>query len=227
MKFWILLGSIAALLALGMPSCIIGTDRCDAHQVEVNKDSHSLCVCEPGAVINASGVGCTPCGTNEEVSGDSCVCAPGFARLAADAECEQSELGGACSSEAECNGSFPYCTGADGYCTTRDCTANADCAEGWSCETNDDVRYCKKAPSGLGAPCTSSDDCKAFEASSCDLLQTRTCMLQGCATGDVVCPNEWACCDFSALLGSPLSVCTQPEELTSGSCPFGGSMVTP
>ncbi len=227
MKSYVVLGGLAALSAFGMFGCIVGGDRCDAHQVELDKDSHVVCVCEPGAVISASGVGCTPCGANEEVSGDSCVCAPGFARLTADGGCEASELGGACSSEAECGNEYPYCTGEGGYCTARDCTRNADCAEGWSCETAGEVRYCKKAPSGLGVSCESSDDCKDFEASSCDLLQTKTCMLQGCATGDVVCPNEWGCCDFSGLLGSPLSVCVTPDQLSDGGCPFGGSMVTP
>ncbi|MFT3925868.1 MAG: hypothetical protein QM778_25215 [Myxococcales bacterium] len=227
MKSWILRGAWAALLSLGSWACIIGNEKCDAHQVELNKDSYSLCVCEPNAVINANGVGCTPCGANEEAKDDQCVCKDGFAKLSADGGCEPSAIGGACNVASDCSEAFPYCTGESGYCTARDCSANADCPAGWSCEAAGDVKYCKKAPSGLGSPCESNDDCSGFEAAYCDQVQSHTCILQGCAVGDAVCPSEWGCCDYSALLGSPLSVCVGPDALSGGSCPSGGSLVTP
>jgi hypothetical protein len=225
------LGSLSAALALfGTQGCIIGEEKCSAHQVELNQDDFKLCVCEPGSVIHPSGVGCTPCGENEEAKGDACVCKTGFAKLATDGACEKTEAGTACSGDTDCPTSYPFCASAPdgaGYCTLKECGKNADCPGTYSCEAAADYHYCKQAPTGLGAPCTSNADCESFEASSCDTFQTHTCLLQGCATGDSVCPNEWGCCDYSGLLGAPLSVCIEPAGLTDGACPQGGSLVTP
>lgn len=229
MKFWIMRGGWAALWVLATSGCITGGDKCDAHQVEFDEGGYFLCVCEPGSVIDPSGVGCNPCGANEEAREEMCACKPGFAKLSPESGCEKSEIGASCSSEAECPPTYPYCAAADaaGYCTARDCTANADCPEGWSCEEAAGIRHCAKPPTGLGTSCTSNDDCSAFAASYCDTIQTHSCILQGCAVGQGACPNEWACCDYSALLGAPFSTCAPPSALSEGACPSGGTMVTP
>jgi len=222
--------SLVALLTLCMlaaSSCIVGGDKCDEHQVVVH-GTFELCVCEPGAVINPDGVGCTPCGAHEEVKDDACVCKSGFAKTKADGACMKSEIGAACDATTSCGSDFPYCasSAAEGYCTSE-CADNGDCPTDWTCETQAETHYCSKPRTGLGASCASSADCADFDAKFCDTFQTHTCLLADCATGDTLCPNAWACCDFSSLLGSPLSICTTPEQLTSGDCPMGGTLVEP
>lgn len=215
--------------AFSTAGCIIDEQRCDAHQVEISGD-FALCVCEPNAVFNASGAGCTPCAENEVVANGVCACAAGFAKPSADAGCMASSVGSPCSATVPCMAAFPYCVltgGTEGYCSTQGCTSNADCAANYTCETQDGSRYCKRPPTGFGSPCASNAECASFEANYCETLSTKTCILQGCAVGTVSCPNEWACCDFSALLGSPLSVCAAPATLVGGNCPSGGTRVNP
>jgi hypothetical protein len=48
-----------------------------------------------------------------------------------------------------------------------------------------------------------------------------------CAKSASICPNEWGCCDYSALLGAPLSVCVTPDKLVGGMCASGGTLVKP
>jgi hypothetical protein len=221
-------GLLSMAAALAAPACIISGNKCDAHQVPSNSSEAHICVCEPGAITNANGIGCSPCGTNEEAKDNLCVCKEGLARAGADAGCVPSELGAACSGEAECPSMYPFCAAASsgsGYCTVRDCMRNADCPDTYTCEEQSGTRYCKQAPSGLGAACSSNDDCADFEASTCDLVQTRTCILRGCVEGTIRCPNEWGCCDFSALAGVPVSVCIRPSGLIDGTCPQGGVLV--
>lgn len=209
--------------------CILDHNRCDAHQVELH-GAYAVCVCAEGAVANANGVGCTPCAENEVVQNGACACAPGSAKATPDAGCTKSELGAACNAAQPCSSAYPYCvsTGtADGYCSLQNCTSNADCPVGFSCEKAAGTRYCHRPPTGLGAACGASADCAAFDANYCETLQSHTCILQGCATGAVACPNEWACCDYSALLGSPLSICSAPASQVDGNCPQGGRRVTP
>ena len=220
-----------SLLAIGgvTAGCIIGGDKCDAHQVH-HSGNYDICVCEPNAVLNASGVGCTPCGEQEEIVSGACSCKAGFVK-GADGTCMASEIGASCTAAAACmTAAFPYCAlGKDptGYCTSQGCSVNADCPAGWSCEAAAGTHYCHRPPTGLGTACKSSDDCSAFDASYCETLQSHTCILQGCAVSTVACPNEWGCCDFSALLGAPLSVCYAPAMLVAGACPSGGRLVAP
>jgi len=210
-------------------SCIIAGDKCDAHQVQLDS-SYDVCVCEPGAVWNAGGAGCTPCGEHQEIQSGVCVCSAGFVKAADGVTCIESAIGAPCGPDVACMAAFPYCAidqGSAGYCTSQDCTANADCPAGWSCEVAAGVRYCHRPPTGLGAPCRNSDECSSFEANYCDVVQTHTCILEGCATDGVACPNEWSCCDYSALFGAPLSTCVAPAMIVSGACPQGGRLVTP
>ena len=106
-------------------------------------------------------------------------------------------------------------------------TQNADCAASYTCESAGGSRYCKRPTTGFGTACSSNADCASFEANTCELLSTRRCILAGCKEGSVSCPNEWACCDFSALIMSPLSVCMSDAMLVGGSCPNNGVRVNP
>lgn len=221
-------GLSLATAALVAPACIISGHKCEAHQVPLNTDDVHLCVCEPGAITNPDGIGCSPCGPDEEVKDNLCVCKEGLARADADGGCEPSELASTCSADADCQSPYPFCAAASsgsGYCTVRDCSRNADCPDTYTCEEQSGTRYCKQAPTGFGASCAADEDCAGFEASSCDLVQSRSCILRGCAQGTVHCPNEWGCCDFSALAGTPISVCIPPSGLANGTCPLGGTLV--
>lgn len=216
-----------ALVVLGHPGCIIDGDKCDAHQVERNEGSFSLCVCESNAVINPKGYGCTPCGEHEEPKDNLCVCKAGFTKPSPDARCEESEIGAPCQDGEECSEAFPFCVGADvgaGYCTSAGCADNAACPSGYTCEASESGPFCRKLPTGIGAPCESEADCAPFDAKLCNTLTTKTCVLAGCADGSVTCPSEWTCCDFSALF--PVSACAPPEQLSNGMCPMGGVAVT-
>lgn len=188
--------------------CIIAGDKCDAHQVHLTGD-YDICVCEPNAAMNPSGAGCTPCGENQEIQNGACSCKAGFVKGADGASCIASEIGARCTADLSCiTAAFPYCAldkGPEGYCTNQGCSANADCPAGWSCETAPGgTRFCHRPPTGHGAPCNSSAECSSFEAKYCESLQSHTCLLEGCATSAVACPNEWGCCDYSALIGAPL-----------------------
>src|ERR1700709_2402061 len=88
-----------SLLAIGgiTTGCIIGGDKCDAHEVHLKKDHYDICVCEPNAVLNLSGAGCTPCGEHEEIQNGVCSCSTGFVKGADGVTCTASEIGAACS----------------------------------------------------------------------------------------------------------------------------------
>jgi len=210
-----------------VPGCIISGDKCDAHQVKVEDDDFALCVCEPGAAPNSNGVGCTPCGKNREVQNGVCTCTEGFVPAADGDGCEASDIGASCIQDDDCASSSPYgvANKTQPYCSSSGCSSNSDCPGGWTCEASNDTRYCRKPITGLGVQCTTNDNCAGFEANYCENLQTHTCILQGCAVQDVVCPSEWLCCDYSALLGAPLSTCISPSQTISGACPQGGKQV--
>lgn len=221
---------VLGLSLLFASSCIIRGDKCDAHQVELKKNGFVLCVCAANAVPDGRGYGCTPCGANAEPHEDACICKAGFAKDDESGACEPSELGAACSAASDCAAEYPYCAGlgsGGGFCTTSGCGANADCEGGWTCEREGSERYCKTPPSGLGSACQSNEDCASFDAKLCDTLQSHQCLLAGCATGDSVCPNEWACCDYSALAMRAFSVCLDAGRLDEGKCPENGVLVTP
>jgi hypothetical protein len=221
--------SALLLLICTLPQCIISGDKCGPHQVLI-EDYHSICVCEAGYVISDDGLRCNKCGKNEEAANDMCVCKSGYQRPSAGMACTRSELGSACSESQPCTDAFPFCAPAaddEGYCTLKDCAEPSDCPEGWSCENQSGTRFCRRPPSGFGESCETSRDCGDFEASYCEAFQSRTCMLEGCATGGVKCPSGWSCCDYSLLLGSALSLCVTPDGLDNGACPQGGSLATP
>ncbi|MET0341240.1 MAG: hypothetical protein ABW252_09565 [Polyangiales bacterium] len=217
------------LLVQATAGCIIQGDKCDANQVAYT-GLHAVCLCAADHVPDADGDGCVPCGENETSAQSICICKTGFTRASAAEACMPAEASASCESDEGCPATTPYCvrSGSEpGYCTRTGCTANADCPVNWSCETGPSARYCANLPRGLGTACESNADCASFDARFCDSLLTHTCILSGCATREITCPNEWLCCDYSALLGSAFSTCTPPSYSTSGTCPQGGVKVTP
>jgi hypothetical protein len=217
---------ICGLVSLSA-SCILDDDRCDANQVALEGDL-TVCECVPGAIKDPRGYGCTLCGANEVVKENKCVCDEGYARTAPDAACEESMLGASCSADAPCPAAFPRCaTGATGagYCTTEGCTGAADCAEGWVCIEAEPMNYCGKPPSGQGAPCTTSADCEGFEASYCEAVESKTCLVPNCATGESSCFGDYSCCDIMMIISTIPSLCVPPVALNDGVCPLGARKV--
>jgi hypothetical protein len=224
---WAVRGVLVTLALSAANGCIVSGDRCGPHQVLV-PERDTICVCEPAAVISADGHGCTPCKPDEEAVNDKCVCKAGTIRSAPGEACKATDIGASCTAASDCQAAFPYCvvgTGDAGYCTAIGCAKNDDCPGGWSCEADGDKRYCHKPPSGLGTACQAPADCAGFDAQHCDTLQSHTCMIGECIDPGRTCPNEWGCCDYSALLGSPLSVCLTADKLVAGACPSGGRLV--
>lgn len=212
----------------GAAGCLLEDERCGPYQVEQRQDNVALCVCADNAVPREDNHACTPCAEHEIAQGGSCVCETGFVRTAIDQPCEQSAIGAECGDGQECPDAYPYCFTSSapvGYCTSAGCEHNSDCPGNWTCEREGSERICEPLPSGLNQHCTTDDDCAGSEATFCERFQTNTCMQQNCATGATRCPNEWGCCDYTRLLG--VSLCLQPDQVSAGECPSGGTLVTP
>jgi hypothetical protein len=190
-------------------------DRCDPGQVF----NGSACVCPAGAVMQGGGL-CVACGANEAPSGNSCECATGFSRPSADAACapNPANVGTACdTTSTPCTDPvYGYCqvvAGTSGYCTIAGCASSQECTAGYQCDTSGSPSYCRRPPSGLDAPCTSSTDCAGFDATFCDTYSSRQCYVQGCTMSPDNCFPGYACCDLSSL-GFASTLC-----LPEGSCP--------
>jgi hypothetical protein len=202
--------------------CIVGSGdkACGEHQRRIDGESVLYCACEPGYVLDtATGLGCKPCGDNEEVVQDKCVCKAGFARGSAADDCRPSALGTACAQDADCAQDVPFCT--DGYCTAA-CTSSSGCERGFLCDRRDDRELCVKAPDGYGKSCSSAADCTDTAATFCDTFQTHGCLVE--CSKSKPCPGDWSCCNITL---ANLVLCVEPGGLTDGACPLGGSLVTP
>jgi hypothetical protein len=203
------------LLAAAGSGCLYDeNDRCSDGQV------HSAelkgCVCPAGSVL-AAGV-CKACGANEEAVGTECKCTTGHVRSPAGAcELVASGPGSACSPAANsCTGAASHCQAAadgGGYCTSKGCSGHGDCTGGWTCTTWEAAPYCRRPPTGVGKTCASSADCAGLDASYCEVLQAKTCMVAGCTVSPDTCGVGLACCDL-APVGLPVTLCLPP-----GSCP--------
>ena len=77
-------------------------------------------------------------------------------------------------------------------------------------------------PSGLGQACSLSDECAGNQASYCETVVAKSCVVNDCAPDPNRCYGDWLCCDIG-LLGQ--SLCIPPSELEDGNCPAGGSLV--
>ncbi|MDB4988726.1 MAG: hypothetical protein JWN04_3904 [Myxococcaceae bacterium] len=204
--------------AASLTGCLVDTDkRCSANEKLVDKD-FAGCVCVDNAVLNAKKDGCDLCGANTVVKDGACVCATGYAKLAADGECVMSALESPCSASSGCTGDYPFCA-PGGYCSKSGCRTAADCPATYACETNQSPPYCSRPPVGQGAVCDvakNSADCTA-EADYCVMGH---CVVSGCATTKT-CHGDWVCCDFSRF--GLRDICTTPGSLIDGMCPGTGA----
>jgi hypothetical protein len=202
-------------------ACVYDPDaRCGPHQTEISNDR---CTCEPGYVFGTTG--CAPCPDNEEERSGQCVCSDGYARPAADAACEAvpDELGISCEPDGDdCPERYPVCheTPEKGaYCTTSGCSSSADCEAGYMCEEDAEGSYCRRPPLGYGKSCASQDDCAEGEATFCELLQTRQCIVACTAETTDVCFEGEVCCDFSLFNAG--TVCTPAKDCVAPGTPLG------
>jgi hypothetical protein len=229
----------AYLLAVGssaaLGSCIVGDDHCSKYQVRVvEKGKFDYCSCADNAIPDPQGYGCIPCGEHELVQAGACVCAAGYARENAAAGCEaipegQTALAQACSSATDCGAPYPFCagSGSDKYCTKSDCSKDTDCPTDYWCDASGDTPYCHRPATGLNKSCSSASDCAGYDAAYCETFQAKVCMVSDCASGANPCHGSYGCCDLTALVGSPLSLCIANSQLTGGLCPTGAPPVTP
>lgn len=201
----------AALTAAGtLTGCLVDQGRCGPHQ---DRNAVGNCVCAWGYIPDDSLV-CRKCGENQVSQANSCTCAPGFSRNAAQ-ECvaQVTGVGDRCANDADCTTGAPHCeVGGDApYCTTTGCTASEMCPGGFGCDTKQSPSVCVAPPKGLGDACTSQEDCAGQEASYCELTSSKVCLVSGC-TVNADCWANWTCCDLTAF-GLP-TLC-----VAEGACP--------
>lgn len=201
--------ALALLPLLLNPGCVYDPDdRCDANQ----QLEGELCVCVEGTVLVDGH--CVECAENAHVAGTSCACDAGFVATTTG-ECVATALGAACVPEgAPCaDPTYSTCIAAEdgGYCSLLGCASAEDCPAPFACDTAADPTFCRRPPTGLGAPCATNDDCSGLEASYCEALQSHSCQVADCSTA-ADCFIGWGCCDLTPF-GLP-TMCV-PE----GSCP--------
>jgi hypothetical protein len=218
----------AFLLSLSAAGCLVdNADRCGQNQHF--DDQQRLCLCDNEYAL--VGNQCEPCGENEIGSPDGCVCREGFVRPTPDAACQTlAGLGEACKADADCGeAAYGYCRSAEGatkgYCTAPDCQdSGVACPGDYSCNARGARSFCERPPTGLGKSCGSSDDCSGQEASYCETVSAKACVVNDCKPDPSKCYGDWVCCDIGLI---SQSLCVPPSELDeSGNCPAGGTLIT-
>lgn len=140
----------ASVLVLG--GCLVDEDKlCNENQVK--EDSEYVgCVCKEGTVPSADKLSCQPCGADEEIQNDVCVCRAGFRRPAPGMACaeivdsgapeggtgmptEPTGQGMACTSSADCaDFDAKYCVPQQNVCLVQNCaTGQNKCSTGREC----------------------------------------------------------------------------------------------
>lgn len=202
--------------------CLYDADaRCRENQ-ELSSSDHT-CVCVDGAV--QIGNSCVMCAENEVPGDGECVCDEGYERNGAGV-CVSAlaGFGEACTDDSDCpEVGAERCVDTDnGSICTVDCETAADCPSPAGCEIDAAEPFCVPGPSGFDVPCTSTDECAEFDASYCETMLENKCKVT-CKDDPGVCHGDFACCDYSSLIGAAL--CISPRDLEEGACPFGGVLL--
>jgi hypothetical protein len=203
---------VSALLSVAPSACVYdASERCGPHQVLLGADR---CACDEGYVPSTNG--CVPCGEDERESNGECVCVDGFARPADGAACEliPAALGEDCGPDsAPCDPDYPLCHESEGtpsYCTNA-CQSDDDCTGGYKCHLDGADSYCRRPPLGYGDSCKTDDDCADGEATFCETIQSKLCLVP-CAAGKTDgCFEGEVCCDFTLFnpICVPNDACTE------------------
>jgi hypothetical protein len=193
-------------LATALAACTYDPDEpCGENQVIYGDDLR--CVCAEGFAYTEDG--CIACGEHEVAGSAGCVCEEGYVRPTADAACElpPSGLGAPCDEATPCsNADYAYCEPDGGYCTTTGCESSADCEGGYACDTESDPTVCLRPPTGVGQSCSSDADCAGTEATFCDLVVSRTCLVQNCTVEPSDCFEGYICCDLTPFVPAPICI---------------------
>jgi hypothetical protein len=196
--------SLAGALSLG--ACTFDPDdRCGEHQVIYGDNLR--CVCEEGYAWTEGG--CVACGEHEVAGPAGCLCEDGYARPTPDAPCEMqaAALGAPCDEANACaDPVYSYCEPDAGYCTESGCESSADCEGGYACDTESEPTVCRRPPLGVGKSCSSDADCAGTEATFCDLVVSRTCLVQGCTVEPNDCFEGYICCDLTPFVPAPICI---------------------
>lgn len=206
--------TLRCAIALVLAGCVYdSSERCDEGQV-LFEDQR--CLCADGLVLSVNG--CVACGEHEVAGQNGCVCETGYARPSEQAPCEPEAAGrgDACAADMPCpEAAYPHCelgAGQSGYCTTE-CTSAADCSGGYACNLEASPSICERPPVGAGLACASAAECAGTEATFCDTVITRTCLVQGCSLSPDDCFAGTECCDLTAF------AVPQPLCVAAGTCP--------
>jgi hypothetical protein len=194
---------VTAVLIAGGLACLGDPgDRCGPDLVV---DDRGYCGCPAGMVLDPSGPRCTTCPAGDVVRDGKCACADGLARSSPGGACARAGLGAACGPARPCpDPAYPVCH-SDGYCTTSGCTSSAACGPGFACDRAASPAYCRRAPTGQGKSCASASDCAGSEATFCEALNLKTCLVEGCRVDPNSCFEGFTCCDLTKLgLGKTL-----------------------
>jgi hypothetical protein len=157
------------------------------------------------------------CGEERVLKNGYCVCPDGEVDM--DGTCVKkteapSGLGVACDvTDTPCaDATFSECHLTDassGYCTSTGCSTDAECGGDYYCAVSESPTFCKRTPTGQGAICTTSDDCKDFDATYCAMSPTgKLCVVINCT--DTSCSPGYACMDFSAFQPGIPKLCAKP-----------------
>jgi hypothetical protein len=195
----------ATLTSAMLGACLFDPDdRCGENQVVLGENLR--CVCAEGYARTEAG--CVACGEHEMVTPTGCACEDGYVRPTANAACvPQGSLGSECDDDAPCNDPvYSYCEPEGGYCTNTDCESSEDCQGGYACDTSADPAICRRPPTGLGVSCTSDADCADYDATFCDLVVARQCLVQGCTVEPNDCFEGYTCCDFKPFVPQPICI---------------------
>jgi len=179
----------------------------------------NTCQCPSGKVLK--GEHCEVCGVHELAIVDMCQCESGYVRAASGA-CEPpiEGLADACDpNQAKACGArkYDYCAPSSlggGYCTQANCVASADCPSGYTCATWEFQPFCLRPPTGLGDKCANAAGCAGKEASFCESLMSKSCLVQNCSVAKADCIDGFECCDVTAFAAGVPNLC-----VPTGRCP--------
>lgn len=188
-----------------------GCVPCGANEVP----GTGACICKVGYGRTSPTAACAPCGENEVTdAAGTCACKPGFARATPQDACAAmtSGPGASCDTQSSAcsDATYNVChatAGTQGYCTNQGCASSADCTTGFTCDLAASPSFCSRPPTGLGKTCTTDADCAGNDATYCDLVKTKGCLVQGCSLSPDNCSEGYECCDLSAYgIQKPLCV---------------------
>ena len=132
-----------------------------------------------------------------------CVCEPGYVFSSDGSRCVK------CGEHETVRDNACVCD--EGYARANSNAACEPISDGAGPNTAEDGAV--PADTGEGTDCTTSADCEGLYATYCvTLLPPSRCVIEGCASGERICPGGTVCCSFEdfAPLASTGGICSPP-----------------